>query len=372
MQRGQRINGRQFFLIVFLFSIGTTILITVNNLADVARQDAWISVAIGIAISAVLVWLYNLLARLYPDMNLVKASEAAFGRWLGKAVSLSFVLFCYIGGVTALFVVGDFIKILVMPETPGVFINILFAAVIVMGTRLGIETIARAAEILFPLVAFILVFLIVFSSFDLEFKYLQPVLEAGTGSILKGALLFIGVFSLSQVALLMFFPVCLNEDAKRSRAFYTGMLCSGAVILIVVILCITVLGVGFTSENIYPVYKLARKIDIGEIIQRVEAAIAGLWIITIYYRTVIYFYASVRGLSQVLGLKDHRSIILPMGMLMVVLSLVIYPDSSYAVMWDTRVWMPYALVHGLFLPLLVLAVGSIRSKIQGSKKHPAE
>lgn len=47
---------------------------------------------------------------------------------------------------------------------------------------------------------------------------------------------------------------------------------------------------------------------------------------------------------------------------MVVLSLTVYPDVSYAIMWDVLVWVSYALVHGLFLPLLILAVGLIRKK----------
>lgn len=366
MQKDWRVNGRQFRLLVFLYSIGTTVLITINTLADVAGQDAWISVVLGIGISVFLIWLYTSLAKLYPDSGLAEAAVSALGKWPGRVMCLSMVVFFFIGSVSTLYIVGDFSRTLMMPETPIVFINILFIAVVVMGARLGIETIARSAEILFPLVLIFIGFLILFSSPELDIENLRPVLEADIRSVAKGAFMFVGVFSLPQVVLMMVFPCYLNREGKGGRAFFVGMLGGGAAILIIAVFCITVLGADYTAQSVFPAYTLAKKISIGEIIERVEAVIAGLWIITIFYRTVLYFFAAVLGLSKVLGLKDYRPLTLPMGMLAVAVSLIIYPDVSYAMMWDARVWPSYALVHGLFLPLFILAAGLIRNRIRVS------
>jgi spore germination protein KB len=362
VQDNWKISGRQFYLLVILYSIGTTILITVNSLANAAGQDAWIPVIIGIVINVLLVWLYNSLAKLYPGMGFVEAVQVALGKWPGKAVSILFIVFPFIGSVLTVSIMGNFVTTLMMPETPVVFINILFAAVVVLGVRLGIETVARTTEILFPIVVFFIIFLIVFSIPELELKNIQPVFEAGIGSILKGAIIFLGIFSLPQVVLLMVFPVGLNREGKEGSFFYKGVLAAGAVILTITIFCIMVLSTDITSHSMYPVYTLAKKISIGDTIERVEAVIAGLWFITIFIRTAVYFYAATLGLSQVLGLKDYRPITLPMGMLVVAISLIVYPDASYEIMWDTEVWPIYALVHGLCLPLLVLVTGLIRSK----------
>lgn len=362
MQEDWRINGRQFGLLVFLYSIGTTILITVNTLADAAGQDAWASVALGMGISILLVWLYTSLAKLYPDSGLVEFTVSALGKWLGRAVCLSMVVFFFIGSVSTLYIVGNFSRTLMMPETPIVFINILFTAVVVMGARLGIETIARSAEILFPLVLFFIIFLVLFSSPELDIENLIPILGADIGSIAKGTFMFVGVFSLPQVVLMMIFPYCLNRGGKGGRAFFVGMLAGGAAILIIEIYCITVLGADYTAQSVFPAYTLAKKISIDEIIERVEAIIAGLWIITIFYKTVLYFYAAVLGLSKALGLRDNRPLTLPMGMLAVTVSLILYPDVSYAMMWDARVWLPFALVHGLFIPLFILVAGLVKKK----------
>jgi spore germination protein KB len=62
-------------------------------------------------------------------------NEKVFGKWIGSS--------------TTLFYVGNFMTTQVIPEMPIEAIHILFAGIVVMGLRLGLETIVRAAEIFF-------------------------------------------------------------------------------------------------------------------------------------------------------------------------------------------------------------------------------
>jgi spore germination protein KB len=52
-------------------------------------------------------------------------------------------------------------------------------------------------------------------------------------------------------------------------------------------------------------------------------------------------------------------------MIAIVLSLVIYPNVVYQQEWDTKTANAYSLTVGLFLPLVMLLVATIRKKSIG-------
>lgn len=357
-----KISSGQFGILVALYAIGTAILITIADLASEVKQDAWISVITGIGISMPLIGLYNAIGDLYPNMSFVKAIEAALGKWLGKAVSILFIFFCFTGAVALVWIVGNFIVTQMMPETPVLYINILFMALVVMGVRLGLETVVRSAEVLFPWVIVFFIFLILSSTSNLKAENIQPVFESGIKPILRSALFFASIFSLPLVVLLMVFPASLNKLKEGKKAFYTGTLIAGIIMVIIAVFSILILGSDFTARNMYPTYVLAKKISVGKIIERVEAVIAGLWIITIFFKATLYFYAAVLGFAQTLNLRDYRSLTLPLGMIVVSLSLVFFPNATDFIVWDTKTWPSFAIVYGFFLPLLIFIVGKIRNK----------
>ncbi|PAB57764.1 hypothetical protein CCE28_18255 [Anaeromicrobium sediminis] len=130
----------------------------------------------------------------------------------------------------------------------------------------------------------------------------------------------------------------------------------GIVIFLITILCVLVLGHDMTARNAFPSYALAKKVSLGNIIQRIEAIIAIIWFITIFYKMILHFYGAVLGLAQILNLKDYRPLALPLGMILVALSLVVFPDTVYSGIWNSTTWLPYVLTYGFFLPLLLLIV----------------
>ena len=56
---------------------------------------------------------------------------------------------------------------------------------------------------------------------------------------------------------------------------------------------------------------------------------------------LLFFYAGATGLSQLIGLKDHKRIVMPLGLITLVLSGVVFPDAVYQANWVNLVWLPY-------------------------------
>lgn len=360
-----KISPHQFKLLVFLCYVGTAILYSPGFLATEAKQDAWIGAIVGLILGLLIVQLYNSVGNLSPNTTIVQQTEKYFGKWLGKVISLLFISFLFINNSMILWIAGNFVTTQIMPETPIQFTNILFVLIIVMATRLGVEIFARAAEILFPLVMVLLVILILFVSPNIKIENIKPVLEFGMKPIIRGAISYVSYSSLTLIVLMMVFPAHVNNVKETKKAFLRGTLLGGIIIFFITLFAILVLGHDFSIRNAFPSYILAKKIQLGGFIERIESIIAIIWFITVFYKTLLYFYGSVLGLSQVLELKDYRPLTLPMAMITVVLSLVVFPNTIYSDVWDSTTWVSYALTYALFLPLLLLIVGIFRKRTKG-------
>lgn len=357
-----KISVRQFGILVALFSVGTPILIIPAGLAGLAKQDAWLAAVLGVGFGLLLVGIYTALGNVFPAKSLVEMNELVFGKWIGKTISITFVLFNLVTGAELLYFVGNFMTTQIMPETPIQSINILFACIVIMGVRLGIETLARSAEMLFPLFVVLFLILAIFVSPQIKWENIQPVLETDVNVMLKSSIYFTSVFSLPTVVLLMVFPASVNRMKEARKAFFTGTMIGGAVLIVIIALTILVLGVETTARQTYPSYALAKKINVGNFLQRIEIVMAGMWFITIFFRVSCYFYASVIGLAQTLKLKDYRFLVLPLGILMITLSLIVHPNVVHSEEYNKQGWIPYVATYGLLLPVLLLGINAFRKK----------
>ncbi|MFD6442617.1 GerAB/ArcD/ProY family transporter, partial [Peribacillus sp. NPDC060186] len=218
----------------------------------------------------------------------------------------------------------------------------------------------------FPI--FVFLFIVLVASIFLppvqfKFENIQPVFETGIKPMIHAVFLFTGIFSLPLIVLLMIFPVSVNQPKAAEKSFFIGILIGGICLIIMITLTIIVLGADSSARQAYPSYLVARKINIGDFLQRIEAIMAIMWIITIYYKMALYFYATVIGLAQTLNMKDYRPLTLPLGMILVPLSILIHPNVVHSATFDNEIWPLYVTTYGLVLPILLLAVKVFRKKI---------
>jgi len=363
MQKDGKISVGQLFILVILLTIGSTILNAPTGLITYARQDAWISIIVGIIIGMLLMWLYYTLGIRFPNMTLVEINEKLLGKWLGKFVSLFFSFCLFIIAATLLFFLGEFLTVQILPDTPIEVILILFLLIIIQGVRHGIETVARAGEILFPWFILLFIIFIIFVSPKIEIQNIQPVFVTGIKPIISAILLYLDYSCLSLICLLMVFPGYIQQPKQAFKALIIGNLIGGLFLLLITTLSILVIGVDNSARQLYPSYALARKINVGGFVQRLEAMLAIMWFISLYFKITIYFFGSAVGFAQTLNLKDYRPLTLPLGMILVILSLVIYPNITYSESSSMEVWIPLLLTIGMFLPLLLLCLDFIRKRI---------
>ncbi|WP_284036889.1 endospore germination permease [Neobacillus sp. 114] len=365
-----KISARQFAILVILFSVGTTILVIPGSLANVVKQDAWITAIIGTVISCLIVALFVMIGRIFPAMTLAEIIETLLGKWAGKIISLSFFFFAYIAASELLYYSGTFLTTQIMPNTPIEAIHIVLACILLMGIRLGLETLARSAELFFPVFIFLFVLLVgsILITPDLwKLQNLEPILISGIKPMIRAVFIYLSVFSFPLIVLLMIFPISVKQPRAAEKLFFMAIGIAGVCLIILITLTILVLGPEASARQMYPSYNLARRIKIGDFLQRIEAVLAIMWFITLFFKMSLYFYAAIISLVQSLNIKDYRPFTFPLGMIMVMISLFSHPNVSHSAKFDYEIWTVYSLIYGLALPLLLLIIHGLRKCIRNDK-----
>ncbi|MBO1511199.1 GerAB/ArcD/ProY family transporter [Metabacillus bambusae] len=355
------ISVRQFQIFVFIFTIGSSILYIPSSLAAEAKQDAWIPAGFGVVIGLLVVKLITSLAKLYPNLNFAQYTEVILGKWIGKLVNLAFFFNFYMICAFVLRDVGDFVITLLMPETPLQAILIIFIVVVILGIRLGLETLARAAEIFYPWLIFMMLILLIALTPEVKFTNIQPLFESEVKTIVRASLPFIAVPFFQFSVFLMIIPYVQQKKGVEKK-FFSGALKAGILLIIFTVVSILVLGVNITARQFYPTFTLSEKINIGNFLQRLEAVIASIWFISIFFKLAICFYASILSLAHTLKLKDYKVLTFPLGIILVVLSIVVYPNIVYTS--DFIKWMFFYFgTMGLVIPITLLGVSKLRRSI---------
>lgn len=353
-----KISASQFTLLV-TFTIGISILIILAGLAVEAKQNAWIAAIFGVGIGLLLVWLYTVLGNRFPNMTLAEYSEQILGKWFGKTISFFFFTFTLLLTSLVLRNIGHFMTTQNLPRTPIQAIHMIFLIIVMMGARLGIEPIGRSAQSFFPWVVLFFFVMLLSISPQIKLENIQPLFEDRVKPIIQASIPFIGTPFMELVIFLMIYPP-IHQTEKGKKAFMIRTLIGSIALIVVVLLSIFILGPSTAARQVCPSYVLVKKISGGHLLERIETMIAGNWFISVFVKTTICFYATALGMGQTLELKDYRVLTFPLGILVVVFSIVSYPNTAYMMNFVSKMWAPYALTFGLFTPLLLLMVSSLR------------
>ncbi|AZV58587.1 endospore germination permease [Clostridium sp. AWRP] len=351
-----KITNHQLLAITAVYVCGASAIIISANAASLAKRDAWISAIVAMLFGLIVIWINTYLGGLYPNKTYVQVIQLLLGKWFGGFVASNFILMCFIGAPQFIWYVGDFFTMEYMPNTPSYVINIIFSIVVIVALLYGIEVIARTFEIFLYLIVVMFILSMLLLTPNIDITNILPVLENGIVPVLNASFPLLAFTTFPTIILNMVYPVNIKDIKDGKKSILNGYLIGMAIIITSILMCNLVLGNTITANSRFPVFLLSKEINIGIIITRLEAFIIIVWLITIFNNTVFYFYAETLGLAQLLKLKNHKKIILPLGLIMIVFSGIIYNDVIYEMNWDTEVWPLYIISFGLILPMLLLVV----------------
>ncbi|WP_338552064.1 endospore germination permease [Paenibacillus sp. KS-LC4] len=351
MQRQrQTISVRQLAILVIFFAIGDMQLYLPPLTAAYAKHSAWMSGVIGIPFGVGAAWFLFSISKRFPGKTLIEINNQAFGKIAGGLLSFVFLMMMFNTSITQVREIADFVSTQMMTETPQIVICLLMVLPITLAIRGGITTIARLGEVIFPFFFAMFILLVILLIPKIDLTQMLPIEVTGFPGIMKGALFFIAFPFCEMFAFLMFFDR-VEESEHAARDYLLAAFVAGIAIWVTIVLCICVLGVFATEHTIYSPYVMAKKINIGDFVQRLEAVLAVDYIISTYFRCIIYGYAFIRGLQQLFKLQDHRFLMRPFGFLIVGYAYFLAPGIVSFVHFDV-VWLFWVFSYSPGLLLL--------------------
>jgi spore germination protein KB len=290
----------------------------------------------------------------------------AFSFSLGNFIAVAFVFICLLDVPQVTWYVGNFITTQYLTEIPMYVINAVTIITLTIALLYGIEAIARSAEIFIYIMSFMIILTLVMVCPNADVRNILPVLEKGMTPVLKGSILLSSYTTWPIIVLNMVYPLHTGNIKSPYKPLLLGYLWASAIIFICNIMSILVLGSNVAAQEQFPTYMLAKEINLGTIFTRFEAIIAGAWIISLFFKAALYFYGAVMGISQVLGLKDYKKIVLPLGLISIVFSDIVYPNGNYEAQWDSTTWIVWIATFAVILPMVILSITAIK-KCAGHK-----
>ncbi|MBP0725096.1 GerAB/ArcD/ProY family transporter [Bacillus sp. RG28] len=356
------INGFQFFSLIILYELGSSVLI---GIASSAKKDAWIATAIATLFGCLLCLIYFKLYQYYPTFTLTSFIPKIVGKQLGFLIGVCYIVyFIYM----AARVLRDFEQLLIISLYPTISLMImgicLIITVMYAGLK-GFEVFSRVGELCFFIMIFIIVVVVSFQFISdlIKLDHLRPVLENGWKPIVKAIFPTTLTSPFGElITFTMIFPL-VNSQRSVKNIGLSAIAVSGILISIFLLLEISVIGETEYKISTYPVLTAVSYINIAGFIQRLDSLVIVIMVLIGFIKIGILFFCAVSGTADLFKLKQANKLIYPIGCIILFCSLAMAPNQIIHYKEGLN-FIPYYLhiPFQIIIPFLLLCIAFFRNK----------
>ncbi|SHF16545.1 spore germination protein KB [Caldanaerobius fijiensis DSM 17918] len=355
----EKISNLQFVYLIIMLVLTTADVFPPSIIAALSGKDAWVAVILSTVTASLIMSLYITLGTMHQDKTIMEYSTYLLGRVLGKMIGLIYIgYFIYIGAIV-LRELGEILRSAFLPTTPITAVLIIATALLCYGVYCGFEVITRVNEWLFFLGIGLLQIVIILAVPMADFSEYLPVFENGIMPSIKGAIVLLSYFGESVITL-MIYP-SIRDKSRTMQAGIFSIFCLG-VVLEMGTIAIAVFGVIGTSRMLYPALELVRMINYANFLQRLDATILAIWTAGIVLKLLLIMNTANTGVCQLVGLKDPKPTIIPIGLLILTLSELFF-DNVTDVYYYLMNHFTYTLSVTIGIPVLLFIVSLIKRQM---------
>ncbi len=365
-----RIDRVQFFILLILFEMGTSL---VTTFSISAGKDAWLAILFGSLLGCLFFLMYYQLYQWFPEDSFTGYVKKILGKKLGTAVGYIYAIAALYISSRVLRVFGEVLLSSTYPETPLVIVHALMILVVIYAVNKGIETIARTAELTIVIVFILAIFgfvLIVLSGV-MDIDRILPILENGFVPVLKTVVTETMNVPFGEVMIFTIIFPYLNNN-RRMRIIGVGaMLLSGIMIAGTMLINILTLGFHVVEDSGFPLLATIQMISVADFLERLDVLFLIVLFIDVFSKLVLFFYFGLIGLTELFGLESHKQISYPIGMIVLFCSLTIatnYSEYAYQSINISARYFSFPLQ--VIIPLILLTIAFFKKRKQAGGKSP--
>lgn len=360
------ILSSQLAAVLVMTIIGVGILSLPRLVVEEAGPDGLFLVVGACIFALVIGWIMFLLVRKFPGETVVEFANTLLGRFLGTFISLGFFVFLLIFAAFEVRSFGEVTKQYLLFQTPIEVLGITILLAAAYSARSGIETIARMAEILFPIIAIVSFLILLPILPELDHTHFYPIFRTPILDLFKG--LPAVFFSFLGLELTLLFSAFVKEPKKIGNTILLTVGLVSVFYISIVYIVVSRFGIIETTHIIWPTLEIFKTIDLpGAFIENLDAFIMSIWVVAVFMSLVVVYYGAALVLSQILKLKEFNFFVLPL--LPLVYFLAFIPDNLIQLNdWMDRFTYFMGTFYMIILPILLLGI-SFFQKGKGGKKN---
>jgi len=363
MKNSVQISPKQGIVMILMFIIGSSSLMVMGL---EAKMDIWIAILLAMAFAALIMLVYARLLSVLPGKGLYETLTYFLGK-VGSKIFLGFLTwFAFDLCAIVLRNYGQFVVTVGLPETPMIVMMFIMMIVCAMAARSGIEAIGRwSNNFVIYLLLFILISVLLVSE-NMKISNILPVMDNGIGPVARGAFGVFGFPFAETVVFLLAFPA-FKKGVPVKKIFLLGLVIGGGVILITSLADMLVLGTTIAGSVYYPTYTAMATIHYGEFLQRFEIIASIVFIVAVFLKLTVLLFAASKGVSQILGLEDHRHVVIPITFLVLNVAMFSFDSMIYFHEWTAKVFPFYASFFEILIPITLLIIIEIKKRRMSKK-----
>jgi len=358
-------------MLLFIFVTSTLVIYVPSFTATEAKESAWLAASIlPFSFGYLTLWVVFKLGSCFPNQTIFQYCEVIMGKFMGKGLGMAYIIFLLVMDILVLREFSDFLSMTTLPLTPKIWVLFSIVAIATYGAYQGLEVIVRAVQFIFGIYigGFTTAILLGLSNFKLG--RLLPFMEDGLMPILWGSIVPASWYG-EIVILAILFPF-INKPKEIQKKGLVALVAITLFVTVDVAVTIGVLGSKLSSSFAVPLWSMARSIELGEVVQRLESFLLVFWITGVVIKTTLLSYLINLGLIQTFGFKNRKLILgLTAGFELFVADVMLGNSSQIHVILQ-KFWPPFGMVFELAIPAFLLGIIKFRKKSSNSKKPSKE
>ncbi|GGD93368.1 GerAB/ArcD/ProY family transporter [Paenibacillus nasutitermitis] len=343
--------------------LASSVLLMPSITTKLAGRDMWMTPIVSSLVGYFLIWLVIRLYRISPWGTFTGLLEWVLGKTPGKICGILFVLFQLHILSIVIHDYGDFIVSNFFVKTPMIMISGSMMLLSIWVLKAGIEVLARCAQLFTPFILFFLLLALLLSMPSFDPSNVLPVFENGLPPILKGSLVVDGWFC--QMFLIVYILPQVKDDKKIMK---WGLV---SITVVGVVMCLTNLSVLMLQSDAaaiysYSVFMAARYISLSDFLEHVEVMVLLVWVFGAFIKISVFLYALTLSTAQTLGLSNHKAIVVPLGLLVLIMSFWSLPDFQTLARFVSTAGTLYIITGFLLFPILIYIGARIKKRFSPS------
>ncbi len=319
------------------------------------NRDVWLSPLLAVPVAWTVGAVVVKLGKLLPGETLIQCSRTLLGPVVGLVLAVMYTWWFVFFAALGLRVSTDFFLSAFMIYTPVSVLMISLMVPAVIAARLGLRTIALANQLMGPVILGLVWLLILLSANRLQPANLTPVLSGGLWDLVANSVTPMAVFS-DIVNLGMVIPY-MDKSSDAGKVVKWGVPIAAFHIALITSVALASLGIDSAALSNYPGLSVARRIQVGEFIQRVEPALMAVWLGGVFVQIALNLLWAAQAITQGFGLLRHEAAVFPLAVITVTVAFLLGENNlEYAVLFDPRFIGPFSSVFVLAIPLILLVV----------------